>query len=103
MQLRYVRLGDAELLADWTYRLDEPIGAGEAAFLHMGEDHGMTSEAGLTALIIEGGMWIGSVRVRRLIPETTAQETFPHTRTAELVLLKVGSSIHEPARKTASG
>jgi quercetin dioxygenase-like cupin family protein len=34
--------------------VDEPIGAGEAVFLHEGEDHEMTSEAGLTALIIEG-------------------------------------------------
>jgi quercetin dioxygenase-like cupin family protein len=33
---------------------DEPIGAGEAVFLHEGEDHEMKSEAGLTALIIEG-------------------------------------------------
>jgi quercetin dioxygenase-like cupin family protein len=32
----------------------EPIGAGEAVFLHEGEDHEMKSEAGLTALIIEG-------------------------------------------------
>ena len=34
--------------------LDEPIVAGEAVFLHEGEDHEMKSEAGLTALIIEG-------------------------------------------------
>jgi len=34
--------------------VDEPIGAGEAVFLHEGEEHEMTSEAGLTALIIEG-------------------------------------------------
>jgi hypothetical protein len=34
--------------------VDEPIGAGEAVFLHKGEDHEMKSEAGLTALIIEG-------------------------------------------------
>ena len=34
--------------------VDEPIGAGEAVFLHEGEDHEMKSEAGLTALIIEG-------------------------------------------------
>ena len=34
--------------------VDEPIGAGEAIFLHEGEDHEMKSEAGLTALIIEG-------------------------------------------------
>ena len=34
--------------------VDEPIGAGEAVFLHEGEDHEMRSEAGLTALIIEG-------------------------------------------------
>jgi quercetin dioxygenase-like cupin family protein len=32
----------------------EPIGAGEAVFLHEGEDHEMKSEAGLTVLIIEG-------------------------------------------------
>ena len=32
----------------------ETIGPGEAVFLHEGEDHEMTSEAGLTALIIEG-------------------------------------------------
>jgi quercetin dioxygenase-like cupin family protein len=34
--------------------VDEPIGAGEAVFLHEGEDHEMKSEAGLTVLIIEG-------------------------------------------------
>ena len=34
--------------------VDEPIGAGEAVFLHEGEDHEMKSEAGLTALVIEG-------------------------------------------------
>jgi quercetin dioxygenase-like cupin family protein len=34
--------------------IGEPIGAGEAVFLHEGEDHEMKSEAGLTALIIEG-------------------------------------------------
>ena len=33
---------------------DEPIEAGEAVFLHEGEEHGMKSAAGLTALIIEG-------------------------------------------------
>ena len=33
---------------------DEPIEAGEAVFLHQGEEHGMKSAAGLTALIIEG-------------------------------------------------
>jgi quercetin dioxygenase-like cupin family protein len=31
----------------------EPIGAGEAVFLHEDEDHEVKSEAGLTALIIE--------------------------------------------------
>jgi quercetin dioxygenase-like cupin family protein len=34
--------------------VDEPIGPGEAVFLHEGEDHELKSEAGLTALIIEG-------------------------------------------------
>ena len=34
--------------------VDEPIGAGEAVFLHEGEDHEVKSAAGLTALIIEG-------------------------------------------------
>jgi quercetin dioxygenase-like cupin family protein len=34
--------------------VDEPIGAGEAVFLHEGEDHEMKSEDGLTVLIIEG-------------------------------------------------
>ena len=34
--------------------VDEPIGAGEAVFLHEGEDHELKSEAGLTALILEG-------------------------------------------------
>jgi quercetin dioxygenase-like cupin family protein len=34
--------------------VDEPIGAGEAVFLHEGEEHEMKSEAGLTALIMEG-------------------------------------------------
>ena len=34
--------------------VDEPIGAGEAVFLREGEAHEMKSEAGLTALIIEG-------------------------------------------------
>ena len=34
--------------------VDEPIGPGEAVFLHEGEDHEMKSGAGLTALIIEG-------------------------------------------------
>ena len=37
--------------ADGVY---EPIGAGEAVFLHEGEDHEMKSDAGLTVLIIEG-------------------------------------------------
>ena len=32
----------------------EPIAAGEAVFWHKGEEHETTSEAGLTALIIEG-------------------------------------------------
>ena len=32
----------------------EPIGAGEAIFLHEGEEHEMKSAAGLTVLIIEG-------------------------------------------------
>jgi quercetin dioxygenase-like cupin family protein len=34
--------------------VDEPIEAGEAVFLHEGEEHEMKSVAGLTALIIEG-------------------------------------------------
>ena len=34
--------------------VDEPIGAGEAVFLHEGEDHGMKSEPGLTVLILQG-------------------------------------------------
>ena len=34
--------------------LDEPIGAGQAVFLHEGEEHELKSEAGLTVLIIEG-------------------------------------------------
>ena len=34
--------------------VDEPIGAGEAVFLNEGEDHELKSEAGLTALILEG-------------------------------------------------
>jgi quercetin dioxygenase-like cupin family protein len=34
--------------------VDEPIGPGEAVFLHEGEDHEMKSETGLTALIMEG-------------------------------------------------
>ena len=33
---------------------DEPIEAGEALFLHQGEEHEMKSADGLTALIIEG-------------------------------------------------
>ena len=33
---------------------DEPIEAGEAVFLHEGEEHEMKSAAGLTALIIQG-------------------------------------------------
>jgi quercetin dioxygenase-like cupin family protein len=33
---------------------DEPIEAGEAVFMHEGEEHEMKSAAGLTALIIEG-------------------------------------------------
>ena len=32
----------------------EPIAAGEAVFWHKGEEHEVTSDAGLTALIIEG-------------------------------------------------
>ena len=32
----------------------EPIGAGDAVFLHEGEEHEVKSEAGLTALVIEG-------------------------------------------------
>jgi quercetin dioxygenase-like cupin family protein len=32
----------------------EPIAAGEAVFWHKGEEHELTSVAGLTALIIEG-------------------------------------------------
>ena len=34
--------------------IEEPIAAGEAVFLHAGEEHGMKSAHGLTALIIEG-------------------------------------------------
>jgi quercetin dioxygenase-like cupin family protein len=34
--------------------VDEPIVAGEAVFWYEGEEHGMKSEVGLTALIIEG-------------------------------------------------
>ncbi len=34
--------------------VDEPIGAGEAVFLHEAEDHGMKSEAELTVLILQG-------------------------------------------------
>ena len=34
--------------------VDEPIGPREAVFLNEGEDHELKSEAGLTALIIEG-------------------------------------------------
>ena len=34
--------------------VDEPIGPGEAVFLHGGEEHEMRSADGLTALIIEG-------------------------------------------------
>jgi quercetin dioxygenase-like cupin family protein len=34
--------------------VDELIGAGEAVFLHEAEEHEVRSEAGLTALIIEG-------------------------------------------------
>ena len=34
--------------------VDEPIGAGEAVFLHQNEDHEVKSDAGLTALILEG-------------------------------------------------
>ena len=34
--------------------VDEPIGAGEAVFLHEGEDHELRSDPGLTALVIEG-------------------------------------------------
>ena len=37
-----------------TNGVDEPIGPGEAVFLHEGEEHEMKSAAGLTALIIEG-------------------------------------------------
>jgi quercetin dioxygenase-like cupin family protein len=33
---------------------DEPIEAGEAVYLHEGEEHEMKSAAGLTALVIEG-------------------------------------------------
>jgi quercetin dioxygenase-like cupin family protein len=33
--------------------VDEPIGPGEAVFLHQGEDHEMKSEVGLTVLILE--------------------------------------------------
>jgi len=56
----------------------EPIGAGEAVFLHEGEDHEMKSEAGLTTLIIEGEMWIGSASVRGPISEATLKR---HSRT----------------------
>ena len=34
--------------------VDEPIVAGEAIFLREGEDHELKSDAGLTALVIEG-------------------------------------------------
>ena len=34
--------------------VDEPISAGEAVFLYEGENHELTSEAGLTVLVIEG-------------------------------------------------
>jgi hypothetical protein len=38
----------------WANGVDEPIGAGEAVFVHEGEHHELKSKAGLTALIIEG-------------------------------------------------
>jgi quercetin dioxygenase-like cupin family protein len=34
--------------------VDEPIEAGEAVYLHQGEEHEMKSAVGVTALIIEG-------------------------------------------------
>jgi quercetin dioxygenase-like cupin family protein len=34
--------------------ISEPIAAGEAVFWHAGEEHELTSAAGLTALIVEG-------------------------------------------------
>ena len=34
--------------------VDEPLEAGDAVYLHQGEEHEMKSAAGLTALIIEG-------------------------------------------------
>jgi quercetin dioxygenase-like cupin family protein len=37
-----------------TSGVDAPIAAGEAVYLHEGEDHEIKSEAGLTALILEG-------------------------------------------------
>ena len=48
--------------------LDEPIGAGEAVFLHEGEDHGMKSEAGLTVLILQGAN-LDRFRARPTTPE----------------------------------
>jgi quercetin dioxygenase-like cupin family protein len=50
-----------------TNGVDEPIGAGEAVFLHEGEDHEMKSEAGLTALILEGES-LGRFRGRPTAP-----------------------------------
>jgi quercetin dioxygenase-like cupin family protein len=49
--------------------VDEPIGAGEAVFLHEGEDHDMKSEAGLTVLIIEGAS-LDRFRGRPTAPST---------------------------------
>lgn len=47
--------------------VDEPIGPGEAVYLHEGEDHEIKSEAGLTALIIEGES-LGRFRGRPTAP-----------------------------------
>ena len=67
-----------------TNGVDEPIGAGEAVFLHEGEEHEMKSAAGLTALIIEGE---SLDRFRGdLIPlasRRSTPETFPNTRAGE--------------------
>ena len=50
--------------------VDEPIGAGEAVFLHEGEDHELKSEGGLTVLILEGAS-LDRFRGRPAAPSTS--------------------------------
>jgi quercetin dioxygenase-like cupin family protein len=76
--------------------VDEPIGAGEAVFLHEGEDHGMKSEAGLTVLNLQGAN-LDRFRARPKPPASHAPDLKRHSRT------RAGESLELPGATTSLG